>query len=95
MSGNLPLAIVSIVLLFVFAGAGLIEHLTQAEAIAEDLAPQIGVDKDVIRAHLERILQKGSIRRTVVYCSPLAILSFLLTARLLVDIMRGPKRRHP
>jgi hypothetical protein len=85
MNWNLFLLIVSVLMLLVFAGTGLVEHMMQAEAIAEDLAPRINVDKDVIRHHLEVILGSGSMRRTILYCSPLAFLSLLLTIRLIAD----------
>ncbi len=64
MNWNLFLVIVSVVLLLFFAATGPVLHLMQAEAIADDLAPRIGVDRDTIRTHLERILARGNIRRT-------------------------------
>ncbi len=86
MKWDLLLLSVSILMLLLFAGAGLVEHMMQAEAIAEELAPQIGVDEDPLRTHLEDILRGGSIRRTVVHCTPLALLSLLLTIRLIADV---------
>ena len=86
MKWNVFLMIVSMAMLLLFVGTGLVQHLVQAEAIAESLSAEIGVDKDILWDHLESILQRGSIRRTVIYCSPLAILTVLLTVRLIVDV---------
>lgn len=91
MKWDLFLVIVSLAMLVVFVGVVLTEHMMQAEAIAEDLSPQIDVDEDIIRSHLESILRSGSVRRTVIYCSPLGLLSILLMARLIADV--GKKER--
>lgn len=86
MKWDLFLVIVSLAMLVVFVGVVLTEHMMQAEAIAEDLSPQIDVDEDIIRSHLESILRSGSVRRTVIYCSPLALWSILLIVRLIADV---------
>jgi hypothetical protein len=93
MKWNIFLGMVSIAMLVAFVGGGLGEHWIQAESVAEDLSPLIGVDKNIIRSHLESILQKGSVRRTVVLCSPLALLSILLMGRLIVDLV-GHNKTH-
>ena len=83
---NVFLVIVSIAVLAVFVGVGLIEHMMEAEAIAEHLSAQIGVDEDILRSHLVSILRSGRVRRTVIYCSPLALWSILLIVRLIADV---------
>ena len=91
MKWNLFLVIVSTTLLLLFVGAGLVQHMMAAEAIAEDLSAEIGVDEDTIRSHLQRILESGRIRRTVVNVSPIALLAILLTVRLVVDNMNASR----
>lgn len=93
MKWNAFLLISSIVMLLFFVGAGLAEHMMQAEAIAEQLAPQIRIEEDILRIHLEKILRSGTIRRTIVYCSPLALITVLLTVRLIVDVVREHRHR--
>jgi len=98
MRWNILLVTASIVMLLLFIGSESVQGWMQAEAIAEELAPQIGIDEDIIRSHLERILASGSTCRTLVSCSPLALLALLLTARLVADVAseRGevaPKNR--
>jgi predicted regulator of amino acid metabolism with ACT domain len=86
MQWNITMAVVSIALLLLFVGAGLTAiPMTQAEAIADQLAPEIGADRNVVRVNLERILADSQIRRVAVACSPLALLSVLLTARVIAD----------
>ncbi len=75
-------AIASILMLFLFTGAGYVEYMPRADAIAVDLAPQIGVDEDILIGHLQRILRRGSVYRAVSYGIPWALLSFVLTKRL-------------
>ena len=88
MKWNIFLVIASAVMLLVFVMVGLTSHMMQAEAIAETLAPRIGVDEDAVRGHLELILRNGRVRRTAVYCSPLALLTILLTVRLIADTVQ-------
>ncbi len=77
MKSDILLAIVAIAMLVVFVDTGIVEHMMQAEAIAEDLAPQIGVDEDIVRSHLESILRSGSARRA----ARLRYLSLLVPVR--------------
>jgi hypothetical protein len=92
MKWNIFLVIVSITILWLLAGSGLIMHLAAAESIADDLAPQIGVDRDVVRRELETILERGNMRRTIAYCTPWAFMSLLLTTRLVVDFARAKRQ---
>ncbi len=94
MNWNVSLLIASIVMMLLMIGVGLIQHVMMAETIAESLAPQIGVDEDIIRSHVRSILQRHNIWRTVVYCSPLAFLSLLLMGRLIADVVGKRRRRH-
>lgn len=94
MRWNIILVVVSISLLLLFVGVGLTKHLMQAESVAEDLAPLIGVDKYILWDSLENILQRGSVRRTVVNNSPLAILSVLLIIRLISDFVKNEKVKN-
>ncbi len=94
MRWNLFLVTASIVMLLFFIGVGLVEHMAQADAITEELAPQIGIDEDIIRRELVGILRSQSVPHTVVYCSPLALLSILLVVRLIADIVKD-RRGQP
>lgn len=94
MKWNVALLIVSLALLALFFGSGLTQYPMAAEAIAEDLAPEIGVSEDVIRTHLRPILASGSLRRTVVNCSPLAVLSTLNAVRLVADAVQRKRRNE-
>jgi len=88
------LLVVSLSVLLLFAGTAVVEHLMQAEMIAEALAPKMGADEDVVRTHLQEILGRGAIRRIIFYCAPCAILSLLVTTKLIVEnrTQRGSTR---
>jgi len=87
------LLIFSLSMLLLWFGAGYAEPLAQAEAIAEQLAPRISADEDILRSNLQDILNSGRLRQSVVYFTPWAIFSLLLTARLLADVVKK-QRNH-
>ncbi len=93
MKWDIFLLIFSLSLLFLWFGAGYVLPLAQAEAIAEQLAPRISTDEDILRSNLQDILNSGRLRQSVVYCTPWAILSLLLMARLLCDVVKK-QRNH-
>ena len=93
MKWDIFLLIVVVSMLLLWAGSGYIEYLMAAEAIAEQLAPKIGVKEDLLRSNLQDILESGRLRRAVVYGTPWAIVSLLLTARILVDVVKKRKGR--
>lgn len=87
--------LVSFTMLLIIVAVVSVEHVMQAETIAEKLAPQIGVDEDDLRTALETLLCDGRLRRIVVYCGPLGLLSCLHAARLIAEIatVRRERRR--
>jgi len=88
------LLIFSLWWLFIWFGVGYYSlPLARASAIAEQLAPRIGTDEDILRSNLQDILNSGRLRQSVVYCTPWAIFSLLLTARLLADVVKK-QRNH-
>lgn len=94
MSYNVTVTLVSLTMLLSLAAIASVEHLMQAEAIAEALAPEIGVDEDGLRTALEKVLRDGRMRRIVVYCGPLALLSVLHAARLTAEIVTIRRERR-
>ena len=90
---NLLLAMISIVLTLVSLDFNLSAHMMQAEAFSEELAESLRTDEDEIRPHLERILQRSGERNTMLFTIPLAMLSVLLTVRLITDRMRDNRTR--
>ena len=95
MRWNIFLIVVSVLCILLVIGVSHIQYLAQAEAVAEELAPQISVDEDTIRTKLKPILRRGQTRRAVVYSSPFALLSLLLTAKIIVDLVgQSRDRKH-
>jgi hypothetical protein len=92
MKWNIFLLAFALAMVLLFAGTGLIQHLAQAESIADDLAPQIDLDRDTLRRHLEKILEGGNMWRVIVYCTPWAFMSLLLTVRLIADVRNETKK---
>jgi len=82
MKWNLLLVLVSTGSLIMFFGAELGGYMMQADYISEQLAPQIGVEVNVIRGPLQKILRDGSLLRAFGSSVPLALLSLLLMIRL-------------
>ena len=82
------LLIFSVSFLFLWFGARYALPLAQAEAVAEQLAPRISTDEDILRSNLQDILKSHRWRISVFYCTPWAILSLLLMARLLADVVK-------
>lgn len=92
MSWNTFLLATALTMLVVFFSAEVMEYSSLAARIAEDLAPQIGVDEDMLRSRLRAILLSGTAARAVADCFPLALLCFLLTVRLVADLVRRRRR---
>jgi hypothetical protein len=88
MKWDILLLIVSVSMLLFWAGSGYIEHWMAAEYIAEELAPRIGANEDLLRSNLRDILECYRLGRVVVYCSPWAILSLILTVKILTDVVK-------
>lgn len=93
MKWNIVLLIMSLGMLVLWVGVGFIEHLTQAESIADRLAPQIGVDSRSLIPLLEGLLEESQLRRTIVYGVPWLLMTVLLTVRLVDDHRRTRKDR--
>lgn len=88
MKWNIFLVAVSVSLLFLVwmdAEAGWVVAGSNG---AQILAPQIGVDEDTIRPALTEFLRESSERRALMNTVALAILSLLLTVRLVADVVR-------
>ncbi|MCA9109344.1 MAG: hypothetical protein KDA52_05325 [Planctomycetaceae bacterium] len=81
----MSLAILSAILLFFWAGAGYVEPFAMAEALSEQLAPRLEIDKHDLERHLQSVLKETAMRRTVGRCAALALLTLLLWLRVLVD----------
>lgn len=92
---NVIVTLVSFTMLLIVVAVVSVEHVMQAETIAEKLAPQIDVDEDDLRTALETLLCDGRLRRIVVYCGPLGLLNCLHAARLIAEIatVRRERRR--
>lgn len=93
MKWDIFLLFFSLSMVFIWAGVGIIVPLTQAEAIADQLAPRIGVDRELLRMNLQDILRSGELRQTVVLSTPWIILSLLLLARLLADVVKKQRNQ--
>ena len=91
MKWDIFLLIVSVSILLFWAPSGYVVNFA-AESIAAKLAPRIGVKEDILRSNLADILESGRLRRAVVYGTPWAIMSLLLTVRILADVVK--KRRN-
>ena len=89
MNWNLALLIASILMVLLLIGVSFVEPWTAAETIAEDLAPRIGVDEDIVRSNLQDILEASTSRRIIIYCTPWAIMSLFFAVRL-VKTARKP-----
>ena len=93
MKWNTILLIISISMLLFLAGANYINYLGEADAIAAQLAPKIGVQEDILRSNLWDILKSFRLAQIIVHCTPWAILSLLLTGKILVDVVKKRKGR--
>jgi hypothetical protein len=93
MKWNTLLLIISFSMLLFYAGGYYMGPFMAAEAIAEQLAPRIGVQEDILRGNLRDILEGNRLPRTIVDCTPWAILSLLLTVRILIDVVKKQKDR--
>ena len=88
MKWNATLLVVALTLLILFLGVGLTAYIAEAEVLAEELAPQLGIDEDVMREALANALLKYSGQRRIVLVSPLVIMVILLAVRMVVDMRR-------
>ena len=91
---NFTLAIVSIVMSLLFGAAGFIQHWMEASAIAPALAPQIGIDEDILRSHLVSILETTRIRRAIFYARPWAVFALLFSGRVIADILAARRKNE-
>jgi hypothetical protein len=87
------LLIFSVSMLSFWAFAGFALSSAASEAIAEKLAPRIGVNEDILRDNLFYILIRGGFRRAVDFGTPWAIMSILLTVRILADVVKKQRNR--
>lgn len=94
MNWNMFLAVLSVILLFFSAVGMYVEPLTRSEALAEDLAPRIGVNQQDIQNHLLVILREYSMRDTIGRCASLIVLTPLLILRVIMDILNAVKERR-
>jgi hypothetical protein len=92
MKWDIFLLIVSVSILLLWAPSGYVVNDASAEAIAAKLAPQMGVKEDILQSNLADILERSRLRHAVVYGTPWAIFSILLTVRILANVVR--KRRN-
>lgn len=88
MKSDVALLCFAVVMLTLFAGVGLIEHMTQAEAVAEQLSSRLGVDEDILRFHLEEVLRRHVVRRVLIYAAPWTGLVLLLAVRVVIERKR-------
>ncbi len=73
---------VSVVMLLFQLGLGLVESVALAEALSPQLAAELEVDEALVRGQLQTLVGELAVWRTVVSCTPMAILSFLLLTRI-------------
>ncbi len=83
MAWNLTLFAITVLALFVNVGLEAALPPIQAEAFAEDIAPRLGVNEELLRTELTHALSRGEARRMVVRGLPLCLLAALLAMRLI------------
>ena len=64
----------------------------QAEAMAEDLAPRLAIDRRALQDQLRAVLADGAPRRAYVMAAPLLILVALHEARLVAPLRRPQEK---
>jgi hypothetical protein len=87
MNWDRVLLVIALVGLLLIVGVSMVEPWVLASSLAEQLATRIGADEDVIRHHIQEILNhQSTLRRAAVYSFPLAIIIVALLARI---VMKG------
>jgi hypothetical protein len=92
MKWNIFLLLVSLFMLAQEVGYENFGYLNQAEVIAKELAPQIGVDKYILWDKIEDILEKLRSQYKVFCWVPWAIFSFIITVKLVFDVVKQKRR---
>ena len=86
MRWKLFLMTASILMFLLMLGLGFAHPIILASNIAPCLASKLDADEHEVRNHLQTILQENSVRRTMLYCAPWALLSKLLIGRVIADL---------
>lgn len=92
MNWNLAQLIASLVLLAITAGTGFTSHHTISDIVSDSLAPQWGLDKDMVRDQVAALFRDGSGRRAVARSIPMAIMTCLVAARCVAEWMAHSRR---
>lgn len=78
---NLFFAISATALFGLYCGVRVVMYPVQAEAMAERLAPRVGVDEELLRDALSQVLRAGNLRETVFIGSLMGVLVAFLWIR--------------